>query len=155
MEKDLINLVYLSLGSNIGDKKKYIDKAIDILNTRIGKITNQSKYHTTPAVDMPNADDFVNVCVELQTIFKPEELLNQLKIIEIELGRDKNSKGKNKSRKIDLDIIFFNQLIYCSKDLIIPHPRYHLRKFVLIPLIEIAPRICDPSLKLSLKELIN
>lgn len=155
MEKEKINLVYLSLGSNLGDKKKNLNKAIDLLNLRVGKITKHSSYITTKAVDMLDADDFVNACVELCTPLKPEELLNQLKKIEIELGRDSNSKGKNESRTIDLDIIFFNQLIYQSEELIIPHPRYHKREFVLIPLIEIAPNSYDPLLKLTLKQLIN
>ncbi|MBM3452457.1 MAG: 2-amino-4-hydroxy-6-hydroxymethyldihydropteridine diphosphokinase [Bacteroidetes bacterium] len=137
MDKEKLNLVYISLGSNLGDKKDNLDKAINMLHLRIGKVTKQSTYITTKPEDMQNAGDFLNACVEIYTIFNPEELLNQLKKIEFEFGRDPSSKGKYESRIIDLDIIFFNQLIYESNKLKIPHPKYHLREFVLIPLREI------------------
>lgn len=143
------------MGSNLGDKKNNLDKAIQLLNSRVGKITKQSKYIITKPVDIQNADDFLNACVEINTVLKPEELLIQLKKIEIELGRNIHSKGKNESRTIDLDIIFFNRLNYESKELKIPHSKYHLREFVLIPLSELDSNLFDPNLKLTLKQLIN
>ena len=155
MAKEEINRVYISLGSNLGERKENLNKAIDLLNSRVGKVTNQSNYINTKPVDMKNADDFINACIEIQTSYNPLELLSQLKKIEIELGRQSNSKGKNESRTIDLDIIFFNQLIFNSEELKIPHPRYHLREFVLHPLSELNHKISDPCLKLTLKQLIN
>jgi 2-amino-4-hydroxy-6-hydroxymethyldihydropteridine diphosphokinase len=153
--KEELNCVYISMGSNLGDKKDNLDKAINLLNSKVGKVAKQSTYIVTKAVGMQNADDFLNACIELHTSLKPLELLSQLKEIEIELGRQSNSKGKYESRTIDLDIIFFNQLIFSSKELTIPHPKYHLRDFVLIPLLEINSNIIDPLIHLKLKQLIN
>jgi len=150
-----MNLVYIALGSNLGNKKENLDKAINLLNSSVGKVTKKSTYLVTKPVEMQSDENFLNACIELQTVFNPEELLNHMKNIEIELGRESNSKGKNESRTIDLDIIFFNQLIYNSNELKIPHPRYHLREFVLTPLMEISSNLYDPLLKLTLKQLIN
>ena len=150
-----MNLVYIALGSNLGNKKENLDKAINLLNSRVGEVTKKSSYLITKPVDMQSDEDFLNACIELQTVFNPEELLNHLKKIEIELGRKSNSKGKNESRSIDVDIIFFNQIIYNSNELKIPHTRYHLREFVLTPLMEISSNLYDPLLKLTLKQLIN
>ena len=155
MGREEINVSYIALGSNIGDKKAHLDNAISVLNATIGKVTKQARYIETEPVEMQTKDLFLNTCIEFETALSAQELLRELKKIEEQLGRSANSKGQYESRTIDLDVIFFNQLIFQSKELTIPHPRYHLREFVLNPMHELNPNLLDPCLKLTLKQLIN
>jgi 2-amino-4-hydroxy-6-hydroxymethyldihydropteridine diphosphokinase len=153
--REEINVAYIALGSNIGDKKAHLDNAISILNTTIGKVTKQARYIETEPVEMKTKDLFLNTCIEFETALSEKELLIALKKIEEQLGRSARSKGQYESRTIDLDIIFFKQLTLQSIELTIPHPRYHLREFVLNPLHELNPNLLDPCIKLTLKQLIN
>jgi 2-amino-4-hydroxy-6-hydroxymethyldihydropteridine diphosphokinase len=153
--REEINTAYIALGSNLGDKKSHLDNAIQVLNSTIGNVTKQADYIETEPINMLSKDLFLNTCIELITPLSAIELLVELKKIEETFGRNPGSKGKNESRTLDLDIIFFNKLIYSSIDLTIPHPRYHLRHFVLYPLKQIHENFMDPCLKLTLKQLIN
>jgi 2-amino-4-hydroxy-6-hydroxymethyldihydropteridine diphosphokinase len=153
--REEINVSYIALGSNIGDKKANLDNAISILNTTIGKVTKQARYIETEPVEMQTKELFLNTCIEFETAFSAKELLRELKKIEEKLGRSAHSKGQYESRTIDLDILFFNQVVFQSTELTIPHPRYHLRDFVIYPLMEVNDRIIDPKSMLSLKQLIN
>ncbi len=155
MGREEINIAYIALGSNLGDKKSHLDKAIQILNSTIGNVIKQADYIETEPIDMLSKDLFLNTCIELKTPLSAIKLLVELKKIEENFGRNPSSKGKNESRTLDLDIIFFNQLIYSSIDLTIPHPRYHVRDFVLYPLKQINEHFVDPCLKLTIKQLIN
>jgi 2-amino-4-hydroxy-6-hydroxymethyldihydropteridine diphosphokinase len=153
--REEINIAYIALGSNLGDKKSHLDNAIQILNSTIGNVIKQADYIETEPIDMLSKDLFLNTCIELKTPLSAIKLLVELKKIEENFGRNPSSKGKNESRTLDLDIIFFNQLIYSSIDLTIPHPRYHVRDFVLYPLKQINEHFVDPCLKLTIKQLIN
>jgi 2-amino-4-hydroxy-6-hydroxymethyldihydropteridine diphosphokinase len=153
--REEINVAYIALGSNIGDRKAHLDKAISVLNATIGKVTKQARYIETEPVEMQTKDLFLNTCIEFETALSAKELLMALKKIEEQLGRSSCSKGQYESRTIDLDIIFFNQVAFQSTELTIPHPRYHVRDFVIYPLMEINDRIIDPKSMLSLKQLIN
>ncbi len=155
MGREEINIAYIALGSNLGDKKSHLDNAIQILNSTIGNVIKQADYIETEPIDMLSKDLFLNTCIELKTPLSAIKLLVELKKIEENFGRNPSSKGKNESRTLDLDIIFFNQLIYSSIDLTIPHPRYHVRDFVLYPLKQINEHFVDPCLKLTIKQLIN
>ena len=155
MGREEINTAYIAIGSNLGDKKSHLDNAIQLLNSTIGNVTKQADYIETEPIGMLSKDLFLNTCIELKTPLSAKELLDELKKIELDFGRKPSSKGKNESRILDLDIIFFNQSIYSSIDLTIPHPRYHSRNFVLYPLKQINEHFIDPSLKLTLKQLIN
>jgi 2-amino-4-hydroxy-6-hydroxymethyldihydropteridine diphosphokinase len=150
-----LNLTFIALGSNLGNREENINKAIELINSTIGKVIKQAKNIETEPVDMFNANLFMNTCIEVQTSLNIEYLLEELKKIEINLGRPFNSKGKNESRTIDLDIIFYNQIVYSSENLTIPHPNYHRRDFVLIPMLELDNQFIDPKTKMSLKQLIN
>lgn len=155
MAEKKLNRVYISLGSNLGNREDTIYKSIEQLNLQVGKVVKQANLIETEPVEMKNAELFINTCVELLTSLTVEELLNELKQIEINLGRSSQSKGKNESRTIDLDILFYNNLVYSTENLSIPHPRYHKRDFVLIPLLELNNNLADPRTKLTLKQLIN
>ena len=150
-----LNLAFIALGSNLGNRDENINKAIELINSTIGKVIKQAKNIETEPVDMYNANLFMNTCIEVQTSLNVEYMLDELKKIEINLGRPANSKGKNESRTIDLDIIFYNQIVYSSENLTIPHPNYHKRDFVLVPMLELDNQFIDPKTKITLKQLIN
>jgi len=149
MEK---NIVYLSLGSNIGDKAENLRKAVKTLNQHINVIKISSLYKTEPIGDK-NQDDFYNIAVKGDTILTPENLLNTLSRIEKQMHRRRNEKWG--PRIIDIDILLFNDLIIKKKELIIPHPYMHKRYFVLIPLKEIEPALMHPEFKKPCSEFIS
>lgn len=141
-----MNTVYLSLGSNLGDRFQSIRSAISLISQQAGNVTKTSSFYESEPLGFSSTEYFINVCIELHTHFSSEELLRKTQIIEHELGRkEKSMNSIYQSRIIDIDIIFFNQECIRSNELIVPHPRYYERNFVLIPLVEIAPEIIDPT----------
>lgn len=136
---------YIGLGSNIGDKEKYLKEAInkisDERNTEIGK---QSSFITTKPWGYLDQEDFLNAVIEIETTLEPEELMDLLLKIEAELDRERTIKWG--PRTIDLDIIMYDDLISSNERVILPHPRMHEREFVLKSLNEIAPYIMHPVL---------
>jgi len=146
------NTVYLSLGSNLGDKKQNIDKAIETIkyNSKC-KILNIADFLETKPVGYLDQDDFLNTCIEIKTIYEPFELLRFLKKIESDLGREKTVKWG--PRIIDIDIILFNDSIINTTYLTIPHVEMQNRYFVLKPLSQIAPYIKNPVLNKTVIEL--
>ena len=148
------NKVFLSLGSNIGDRESNIAQAISAIeiNRGIENINSASFYHTEP---LYNKDQgfFINTVIGLDTILKPFELLDLIKKIEFMLGRNKRRK-KNMPRTIDIDILVHGESIMETEELIIPHPNLIHRKFVLIPFDEIAPDYKIPLMNLTVHELL-
>ena len=145
------NIVYLAIGSNINPKKN-IACALKKL-AQIGKIISVSKLIKTKPEGYLNQADFLNGAIKLKTTLSPEELLKELKNIEKLLKRD--TPFRNGPRTIDLDIIFYGNIIFNTRNLIIPHPRADRRFFVLKPLAEIAPRKIHPSLKKQVRTLLK
>lgn len=142
MEEKLISIkkhtVYIALGSNIGDKSKNLIRAIEEINTLIGEVTEVSSFFENEPQGFKSDNIFVNACIICKTNLNPLATLKELKNIEKKMGRKKNN-GVYKDRIIDLDIIFFDKLIYNSEKLTIPHKEYKNRSFVLIPLKELSP----------------
>jgi 2-amino-4-hydroxy-6-hydroxymethyldihydropteridine diphosphokinase len=130
--------VYIALGSNIGDKSKNLIRAIEEINTLIGEVTEVSSFFENEPQGFKSDNIFVNACIICKTNLNPLATLKELKNIEKKMGRKKNN-GVYKDRIIDLDIIFFDKLIYNSDKLTIPHKEYKNRSFVLIPLKELSP----------------
>ena len=130
--------VYIALGSNIGDKSKNLSAAIEEINTLIGEVTEVSSFFENEPQGFKSDNIFVNACIICKTNLNPLATLKELKNIEKKMGRKKNN-GVYKDRIIDLDIIFFDKLIYNSDKLTIPHKEYKNRSFVLIPLKELSP----------------
>jgi len=130
--------VYIALGSNIGDKSKNLCRAIEEINTLIGEVTEVSSFFENEPQGFKSDNIFVNACIICKTNLNPLATLKELKNIEKKMGRKKNN-GVYKDRIIDLDIIFFDKLIYNSDKLTIPHKEYKNRSFVLIPLKELSP----------------
>ncbi|WP_226677511.1 2-amino-4-hydroxy-6-hydroxymethyldihydropteridine diphosphokinase [Rossellomorea aquimaris] len=149
-----MNTAYISLGSNMGDRESYLEKAINILGSH-GKIevTKRSSMYETDPVGFTEQDQFLNMVIEIRTSLSPETLLHQCLQVEIDLGREREFKWG--PRIIDLDILLYNHLMVESEDLLIPHPRMQERAFVLIPLLEVAPRIEHPSINAPFVEFLD
>ena len=145
--------VYIGVGSNLGKKKENYLEAL----TRIAKIPQtriikeSSLYESEPLGD--SKEWYVNGAIEVETELGPEELLNRCKNIERAMGRKKVRK-KWGARVIDLDVLLYNNLKLEKRNLKIPHPEMHTRKFVLIPLSEIAPQVVHPVLDETISELL-
>lgn len=153
-------IVYLSLGSNLGNRLQNLQSAVDVINIQAGKIDTISSVYETPPVGFESEDQFLNICLSIQTNLDPHELLVRLQQIEIDLGRTHKSTvqhGVNiyASRTIDIDILFYGSSVLKSTKLMIPHPLFSERKFVLVPLCEIAPKFIDPFSKLGINELLR
>jgi 2-amino-4-hydroxy-6-hydroxymethyldihydropteridine diphosphokinase len=146
--------VYISLGSNKGDKFKNLQEAINAIHLKIGNIVIISKVYSSPAFGF-QGDDFFNACLILQTSYKPQKLLKELLKIEKSLGRIRIKAKGYQDRIIDLDILFFEDEIVNTKTLHIPHPEMHKRKFVLQPLSDIAPNEIHPKSKKEVSVLLK
>ena len=147
-------LTYLSLGSNQGRKLKNLQKAIYEIAESIGAIHKISSVYKTDSWGF-KGDDFYNICITVSTYLPPEELLKNILNIETKLGRKREQNNKYTNRKIDIDILLFDDEIVFSKNIIIPHPRMLDRKFVLVPLAEIAGNSLHPIEKKTLNICLN
>lgn len=148
-----MNRVFLCLGGNLGNRLDYLEKALTLINSKAGKVHKTSPVYETQPWDSDSAKPYLNMCAELQTVLSADELISVLLEIEKKLGR-KRSVVKNSDRTIDIDIVYFNSEVIKTKLLQVPHPRLHLRKFVLIPLNDIAPSFKHPILKKTTKKLL-
>jgi 2-amino-4-hydroxy-6-hydroxymethyldihydropteridine diphosphokinase len=142
MEEKLISIkkhtVYIALGSNIGDKSKNLSSAIEEIKTLIGEVTEVSSFFENEPQGFESDNIFVNACLICKTHLNPLATLKELKKIEKKMGR-KKTNGVYEDRIIDLDIIFYDQLVFNSEKLTIPHKEYKNRNFILIPLAELTP----------------
>lgn len=146
--------VYIALGSNKGDRLKYLQDAVDLIFKKIGKINIISKVYNTPALGF-EGDDFLNTCIFIETDFTADELLLELLTIELQLGRIRTEVNGYEARTIDLDILFYDDEIINTKKLVIPHPELYKRKFVLEPLFNIAPKYIHPIFNVTVEELLK
>jgi 2-amino-4-hydroxy-6-hydroxymethyldihydropteridine diphosphokinase len=142
--------VYLSLGSNVGDRKANLDQAIEKLS-EAGKVTAVSSYYETEPVELKQQPWFLNCAVKLETELMPRQLLARVLDVEQSMGRKRvRAKGP---RNIDIDILLFGNSVVEMKGLTIPHPAMHQRRFVLEPLAEIAPEVRHPVFKKTAREM--
>lgn len=146
-------LTLLSTGSNQGNSLQILQMANFLIEQRVGSIIKQSSIYKTAAWGKTDQPDFYNQALAVETPFTPKMLVQKLQSIEKSLGRQR--KVKWGPRLIDIDIIFFDQYVIKSEELIIPHPEMQNRNFVLFPLAEIAPNFKHPLLKKSLKTLVE
>lgn len=144
---------FLLLGSNIGNRFEFINRAIDLLNEKAGKVIICSSIFVTEPWGFKASKNFLNQVTIIETELTPHQLLYELLHIEQMLGRKRKWKQIS-SRTIDIDILFFDNLIIEDTDLKIPHPRLHLRLFALVPLSEIAPTFIHPLLKKDMSTLM-
>ena len=143
--------VYFSIGSNKGNRSGLINEAIDKIDIIIGKVVLKSSIYETKSWGF-NSNNFYNICILLESTLTPELILNKILTIEKDMGRLKTT-DQYSDRYIDIDILFFDNMIVNSKSLEIPHPRIQLRKFVLTPMLELTPDLIHPILNKSIRQL--
>lgn len=152
--ESLEHVAYLCAGSNIGDRRCHIQKGLERLMDGGSRLKAQSAYYMTEPVDYTDQEWFLNAAFAINTSLDPHSLLKKLKSIEKASGRDFNA-ARFGPRPLDLDIIFYDDLVLSSPDLTIPHPRMHERRFVLKPLCDINADIAHPVLKRRVQDLLN
>lgn len=150
--KETLHSVFLSLGSNIGDSKLNITNAYHLIENQMGKMVSVSSFYKTQPWGNKNQTFFINSVCQISTFLSPIECLNAIQIIEKELGRTRNSKWE--ARIIDIDILFYENQIINDIWLTVPHPYIADRKFVLQPLVEIAPDFLHPVYNLKIETLL-
>lgn len=138
-----MNTAYLLLGSNEGDRLQHLSRALNLINQKAGTLVQQSAIYVTLAWGYTDQPDFLNQVVSITTALTPSQLLNELLSIEQEIGRTRTGT-KWMQRIIDIDILFYNDLIMKTEDLTLPHPFLQDRRFVLVPLLEIAAAYVHP-----------
>ena len=150
-------VVYLCLGSNLGDRRIHIKKALALISERAGKIHALSDFRETQPWGYHSQKWYLNVAVAVETKLTPEELLTVTQEIELHLGRrEKTVNSKYRDRVMDIDILLYGDLILQTPSLTVPHPLMHQRTFVLQPLSEIAPsRLIHPVLGKTVDELLQ
>ena len=147
-------ITYLSLGTNQGNKLENLQNAIDMIAEKIGAILNISSVYKTASWGF-DSNDFYNICLKVSTYHPPEKLMKILLDIESNLGRKRNDKKGYSDRNIDIDILLFDDEIIFSKTLTVPHAKMLERKFVLVPLVEIAATVIHPIEKQKLSTSIK
>lgn len=145
-------IVYLSLGSNVGQRHKQLCSAMERLQS-VGRIVATSSFYETQPVEVTDQPWFLNCAVALETTHSPEQVLKEVLAIERDMGRERTrNKGP---RNIDIDIVLFGDRVIALPQLSVPHPAMSRRRFVLEPLAEIAAEARHPTLKKTVRELIT
>lgn len=144
---------YLLLGGNLGDRPLYLAQAMELISAAIGPIVHSSSLYETAAWGKTDQPAFLNQVVQVQTALSPEQTLQAINHIEQELGRVRQEHWG--ARVIDIDILFYDDLVLQSQRLTIPHPQLHLRRFTLLPLSELAPDLEHPVLHKSIAALLG
>jgi len=146
------HIAYLSAGSNLGDRQSNLEQAVAALNARGAVVRKTSSVYETEPVGFRDQPWFLNIAIAIETAFSPIELLDACQKIEQEHGRIRTFA--NAPRTLDLDILLYEDLTSTTPRLTVPHPRMAERRFVLMPLAEIAPEIVNPVLGQTIKTLL-
>ncbi len=148
-----MNTIFLQLGSNMGDRNAYLQKACKLIIEKIGMIKKRSRIYESVSWGIENQNNYLNQVLELKSKFTADEVLQKILDIENKIGRIRNEKWGE--RIIDIDILFYNDLIIEKEELCIPHIHLHNRKFVLTPLHEISPDYIHPKYRKKVSELMQ
>lgn len=149
-----MNTVYLILGTNKGERFRNLELALQLLEEKAGKIRICSGIYVTAPWGNPDQDDFYNQVICLDTELEASSLLERALMIEEELGRKRDGQ-KWMARSMDIDILFFNEEVIATKELNVPHPHMQDRRFVLMPMTEVAGELRHPILKRTMRELLS
>lgn len=147
-------IIFLGLGSNLGDREGNLNKAIKMIKDLAGEVILFSGIYETEPWGFQTEDKFLNMVIGIRTSLKPHMLLKRLMTIEAHLGRSRNKEGYS-SRTIDIDILLYGDLVIEKPDLVIPHPLIRERRFVLIPLCDIASDMIHPVYKKTFVALLR
>jgi 2-amino-4-hydroxy-6-hydroxymethyldihydropteridine diphosphokinase len=145
--------VYLSLGSNLGNRKQYITKAEKLIKSSVGDILKKSSLYETEPWGFHHPVNFYNRVLLVKTEADPVQLMSQCLLIEKQMGRQRQ-QSKYEARIIDIDILFYEEQVITTNHLQIPHPYLHLRKFILEPLCELTSDFMHPTLKKTVSQLL-
>lgn len=145
-------MIYLLLGANLGDRVQTLSRAVDRIVERVGPVIQQSGLYETAPWGVTDQPAYLNQVLVVDTALKPEDVLDQTQSIEQELGRIRLEKWG--ARVIDIDLLYYDQLVLHTERLTIPHPYLHQRRFTLVPLAEIAPDFVHPVLLKTNAELL-
>jgi 2-amino-4-hydroxy-6-hydroxymethyldihydropteridine diphosphokinase len=146
--------IYLLLGSNLGERKELMDQAVSLVIERIGPVIQRSSFYETEPWGFSSDALFLNRALQVQTSFSPREVMQNIDGIENKLGRERSGREYS-SRTIDIDILFYDDIVLKEEHLEIPHPRLQERRFVLVPLDEIAPDLVHPVFRKTVRELLK
>lgn len=151
-----MSVAYILLGSNIGEREYLLKRAVEMMECRCCRLVASSHIYESEPWGFDSDNIFLNQVVCVNTTLSPHDLLSVLLSIEIQLGRDREHHYDTYvSRPIDIDILYYDDLLVDDPDLTLPHPRLHLRRFTLMPLCDVAPAFIHPVLKLSNVELLE
>ena len=145
---------YLLLGGNIGNRADLLKSAARKISVLTGKIISSSSVYETQPWGFDHATNFFNQLILIETLLSPEKLLEKMLAIEQDLGRVRGGKQYSE-RTMDIDILFYDDLVISSKSLAIPHPKLHLRRFALEPLAEMDPGLIHPVFRKSIARLLE
>ena len=148
-------IVYIGLGSNEGNRKENLKKAIDHMSNELSPVIKASYIYETEPWGFETDHWFLNQVILMETAERPLIILRKLLHIESIMGRKPTTQKNYTSRIIDLDLLLYDDLIVQTNELIIPHPRMHQRRFVLIPMTEIAPDVVHPIFKKNMEQLLD
>jgi 2-amino-4-hydroxy-6-hydroxymethyldihydropteridine diphosphokinase len=146
--------IFLGIGGNIGKKESNFKKTCTLIETKLGKITNESSVYETPPWGFHAENNFWNQVFIIESELTPEKLLTEIHEIE-NLFMKEPGEGKYNSREMDIDILYYDNIFMETGELIIPHPLIQQRLFVLVPLTEIAPEFKHPLLRMSSRQMLE
>lgn len=149
-------IVYLGLGTNLGDKTANLHTAVRQIEEKIGDVVSLSSFYETAPWGFDSENSFLNAAVCVETALSPQEVLRRTQEIERSMGRtQKSEQGIYHDRVIDIDLLLYNKEIINTAGLTLPHPLMHQRDFVMKPLVEIAPDVVHPVLGKKLREIFK
>ena len=147
---------YLALGSNLGDKRANLSRAVSLIRERVGRVVCLSRFYETEPWGYASANTYLNAVLEVETTLSPLEVLVITQTIERDLGREKKSMNREYfDRPIDIDLLLMDDIVLESDVLTLPHPLMHKRLFVMEPMVEIAPTVMHPVLQKTICEIFN
>ena len=147
--------IFLSLGSNVGGRRIHLEAALRLLAERRALPVTCSPIYRTAPVGGPPQGDFLNLAVEVETDLGPEDLLEAMHEVERSRGRDRRREQRWGPRPLDIDLLLFGERVVARDNLSVPHPRLHLRRFVLVPLADLAPAAIHPATGRTIQELLE
>lgn len=154
MTKSILHTVYLCLGTNLGDKQSNLDLAIAHITDQCGEVKRESAVYKSPAWGYESKNEYFNQCLKIETHLTPNQLIDIMLLIEREMGRP-DASITYADRMIDIDVLFFDDMVINKDKLVVPHARIAERRFVLAPMTELAPGLIHPLLGKTVKVLLD